>query len=443
MKPDTIFAVATGAGRAAVAIVRLSGSRSGFALDALAGGRPPPRMAALRMLRALQGGEPIDHALVLWFPAPASFTGEDGAELHLHGSRAVVAAVLGALAALPGCRLAEPGEFTRRAFLNGKMDLAAVEGLADLIDAQTEAQRRQALRQLDGALGRWVSVQRERLLDALAAAESAIDFSDEGDVAGDFASEVRRSVDAIRADILVELGRAGAAERLRSGFVVVIAGPPNAGKSTLLNALARREVAIVSPHAGTTRDAIALDLDLDGQLVELIDTAGLRETSDPIEREGIARTRARAQAADLILWLHDAAEPSGPDTNLGNAPTLRVATKIDLVVGDRVAALEGDEVRVSALSGEGLPALVAAIAARASDGLAGASEAVATRLRHREALRRAADYLERIGIADAGLGLELVADDLRAVAAELDALIGRIDTEEVLGAIFARFCVGK
>jgi tRNA modification GTPase len=355
-----------------------------------------------------------------------------------------VAAVLGALAALPGCRLAEPGEFTRRAFLNGKMDLAAVEGLADLIDAQTEAQRRQALRQLDGALGRWVTRQRERLLDALAAAESAIDFSDEGDVAGDFAGEVKQSVDAIRADILVELGRAGAAERLRSGFVVVIVGPPNVGKSTLLNALARREVAIVSPHAGTTRDAIALELDLDGQFVELIDTAGLRETSDPIEREGIARTRARAQAADLILWLHDAAKPTAPDINLGQAPVLRVATKIDLAFGGTlVAGLGGDAVRVSAVSGEGLPALIAAIAARAGHGADAASEAVATRLRHREALRRAADRLERIGVADGALGLELVADDLRAVARELDALVGRIDTEEVLGAIFARFCVGK
>jgi tRNA modification GTPase len=433
---DTIFALASGAGRAAVAVVRLSGPQAGPALQRLAGALPPPRHAALRPLCDPADGRVLDRALVLWFPAPASFTGEPCAELHLHGGRAVVAAVLAALAALPGCRLAEPGEFTRRAFLNGKMDLAEVEGLADLIDAQTEGQRRQALRQLDGALGAWVEVQRQRLLQALAAAEGAIDFSDEGDVAADLDAEVQAIVAVLLRDVERELGRAGAAERLREGFVVVIAGPPNAGKSTLLNALARREVAIVSPQPGTTRDPIAVELDLAGQLVHVIDTAGLREAGDEIEREGIARTLQRAATADLVLWLHDARFPCPPDPALGAVPIWRVATKIDLCP-DTSGGLA-----VSARSGAGLPGLIEALAEAAAEG-DGAEEAVATRLRHRRALLDAQDGLRTIAAARGALGLELVADELRRVAARLESLVGRIEPEEVLGAIFARFCIGK
>ena len=291
---DTIFALASGAGRAAVAVVRLSGPHCGEVLRGLTGSLPSPRRAVLTGIRHPASGAVLDRGLVLWFPGPASFTGEDSAELHLHGSRAVVAAVLAALGAVPGCRLAEPGEFTRRAFLNGKLDLAAVEGLADLIDAETEAQRRQALAQLGGVLGRWVEDLRAGLLDALALAESAIDFADEGDVASDALSGAADRAAAVAQAIQAELDKPQAGERIRDGVTITIAGPPNAGKSTLLNALARREAAIVSPHAGTTRDPIEIGLDLGGFAVTLIDTAGLRDTSDPVEQEGVLRARKRA-----------------------------------------------------------------------------------------------------------------------------------------------------
>ena len=434
---DTIVALASGGGRSAVAVVRLSGPLSGVTLDRLAGGRPPARQAALRRLRDPATDTPLDRALVLWFPAPASFSGEDCAELHLHGGRAVVAATLATLVALPGCRLALPGEFTRRAFVNGKMDLGEVEGLADLIDADTEAQRRQALRQLDGALGDWVATQRLLLIDALAAAESAIDFSDEGDVAGDFAAEVAGKAAALHDAVRAEIGRSAAAERLREGFVVVIAGPPNAGKSTLLNALARRDVAIVSPHAGTTRDAIAVDLDLGGTPVQIVDTAGLRETADPVEREGIARTLVRSRSADLVLWLSEAEAPCPPDPALGSARVLRVVTKIDLAPSGR------GEIAVSARTGAGMDALLEVIRSAAQEGTAGAEQAVATRLRHRDALTRAEVLLAQLCADKGAIGLEIVADELRRVALMLDSLVARIDTEDVLGAIFARFCVGK
>ena len=432
---DTIFALASGQGRAGVAVIRTSGPRSGAALADLAGRLPPARRAILARLRD-QDGTALDRGLVLWFPAPASFTGEDCAEFHLHGGAAVVAAVLSALGRIEGCRLAEPGEFTRRAYLNRKLDLAGVEGLADLIDAQTEAQRRQALRQFEGALGAWVEVQRETLLGALAAAESAIDFSDEADVAGDFELEVRRRASDLRDAIATELDRSRAAARVRDGVVVTLAGPPNVGKSTLLNALARREAAIVSPHAGTTRDPVAVDLDLDGFLVTCIDTAGLRPTDDPVEREGIARARARAASADLVLWLSEAADPRPPDPDLAD-PVWTVATKADLWSGPTAA-----DFSVAALDGRGVPALVSALRDFAG-GAQGGEAGVVTRLRHRRALERAALLLAASLARPRGTGLELLAEDLHGVLGEIDGLVGRIGAEEVLGAIFARFCVGK
>ena len=435
---DTIFALATSAGRAAVAIIRISGPCARTALEALAGACPVPRRATLASLRDPRDAHLLDRALLLWFPAPASFTGEDCAEVQVHGGRAVVAAVLSALAALPGCRLAEAGEFTRRALLNDKLDLAAVEGLADLIDAQTEAQRRQALRQLEGALNRWVSAQRAALLGALAAAESAIDFSDEGDVAGDLLGEVRHAVRAIHRAVAEQLAWADAAERVRDGFVVALTGPPNAGKSTLLNALARREAAIVSPYPGTTRDPVEVQLDLDGQLVVLIDTAGLRDTLDPVEREGIVRSLARARAADVALWLQEAGGPPAPDPAVEARRVWAVATKTDLHPADA-----GFDHALSAQTGEGIAGLLAAIRRLADQEGGQAGTAVVTRLRHRRALEQAERALAALVSEPEGLGVEVMVERIRLVVAHLDSLVGRIEPDEVLGEIFARFCVGK
>ncbi len=436
-KADTIFAVASGSGRAAIAIVRLSGPRTGAALSLMIGQVPRPRVATLAKLRDAEGAV-LDAALVLWFPAPTSFTGEDCAELHLHGGRAVVEAVLGTLGRLPGLRMAEPGEFTRRAFINGKMDLPEVEGLADLIEAQTEAQRRQAVRQLDGALGRWASARRLDLLRALAAAEAAIDFSDEPDVAGDFEAEVLRLALGLDQDIALELDHARVAARVRDGLVVALTGPPNSGKSTLLNALARREAAIVSPHAGTTRDPVEVQLDLDGSLVICIDTAGLRDTEDPVEREGVARALARAASADLVLWLSDARAPVVPDRNLVAPAIWRIATHADLAQGAADA-----EFAVASPTGIGLPDLIAALRAFAGQGQAGGGAGLVTRLRHRQALERARAALAPILVGPGQAGMEVVAEHLRATSAALDALMGQVGTEEVLGEIFSRFCVGK
>lgn len=432
--PDTIFAPASGAGRAAVAVIRISGPATQSALSRIAGRAFKPRHATLAALR--HDDRILDHALVLWFPGPASFTGEDSAEFQLHGGRAVVAAVLRALAAVPGCRPAEAGEFTRRAFLNGRMDLGAVEGLADLIDAQTESQRRQALRQLDGALGRWVEGLRNDLLTALALAEGAIDFADEDELVVSFEAEISDLVLRSSRRIADELTRETRGLRLREGLAVAITGPPNAGKSTLLNALAGREVAIVSEEAGTTRDVVTVDLDLAGYPVQLIDTAGLREAESAVERAGIERARARASSADLVLWLQAASEPARPDvTTSGRLWT--VATKADL--GGTVPA----DHLVSARTGAGLDALVAALTHFAAEAMIDGEGAVITRLRHRQALEEAQRFLGRLASTTQRQDLELVAEELRGAVAALASLVGAVGTEEVLGAIFARFCIGK
>jgi len=306
----TIFALSSGRPPAAIAVVRISGPRSGEALKALAGKIPEPRKAAFARLRDPQTKEPIDEALALWFPAPASETGEDVAELQLHGGRAVVAATLAALGKLEGLRPAEAGEFTRRAFENGKFDLTAVEGLADLVMAETEGQRRQALRQMQGALRERAESWRERLIRALALIEARIDFSDEADVPEDLIRPALALARELEGEIAAALADGKRGERLREGLVVAIAGPPNAGKSTLLNRIARREAAIVSPYAGTTRDVIEVHLDLEGWPVTLLDTAGIRDSDDPVEREGVRRARERAAGADLVLWVVDASEPA-------------------------------------------------------------------------------------------------------------------------------------
>ena len=371
---------------------------------------------------------------MLWFPAPRSFTGEDCAELHLHGSRATMAAVMAAIGTLGGCRLAEPGEFTRRAFLNGKMDLAAVEGLADLIDAETDAQRKQALHQLDGSLGRWVKGLRTEILEAMALAEAAIDFADEGDVGRNALDEACIAAGVLALRIETELKKPHSGERIRDGFVVTIAGPPNAGKSTLLNALAQRDAAIVSPHAGTTRDPIEVDLDLGGYAVRLIDTAGLRASEDPVELEGIARAKARAATADLVLWLQPASEIPEPP-NFGQTSVWTIGTKVDLAAGG-----SGFDLLISVRANLGFDGLLERLRSVVATELVGGESALVTRQRHRAVLQ---DTVHALKHADQSHNPELIAENLRVAAEALGRITGRIDVEEVLGAIFARFCIGK
>src|SRR3979409_301047 len=304
-REQTIFALSSGRPPSAIAIVRVSGAQAGPLLTLLAGKIPVPRMATRALLRDASR-QPIDDAVVLWFPGPASATGEDVAELHVHGGRAVLAALFAALSGFADVRAAEPGEFTRRAFENGKLDLTEAEGLDDLIHADTDRQRRQALRQLQGLLGDRARDWRERIIEASALIEAGIDFSDEGDVPAELRAPAVKAIKALPGEISEVLAAQGQSERLRDGLVVAIAGPPNVGQSTLINQLARREVAIVSPHAGTTRDVIEIQLDLDGYPVTVIDTAGIRATEDPVEQEGVRRARASAAEADLVLWLTDA-----------------------------------------------------------------------------------------------------------------------------------------
>ena len=330
---DTIVALASGRPPAAIAVIRLSGSRAAETVRALCGRLPAPRRASLATFRDPQTGEDIDSGLVLFLPGPGSPTGEDVAEFHVHGGRAVVAAMLDALTALPGVRLAETGEFTRRAFFAGRMDLAAVEGLADLVAADTDAQRRQALAQATGVLGARVTLWRHRILEARALAEASLDFADEDDVSADALEQARAGAAALRDDISAALAASAGGERLREGFRVVVLGPPNAGKSSLVNALARREVAIVTEEAGTTRDLIEVHLDLGGFPVIVTDTAGLREAAGLVEAEGIRRARARAEDADLVLWLSPADAPVDPPDDLPTAPMILVRTKADLAIG--------------------------------------------------------------------------------------------------------------
>ncbi len=437
MGGDTIFALATPRGRSAIAIVRVSGPATRFGLETLAGRVPTPRMASLLRLVAPRTLDNLDQALVLWFPGPASFTGEDMAELHLHGGRAVVDGVLAALLDL-GYRPAAAGEFTRRAFANGKAGLTAIEGLADLIEAETAAQRRQALRQMSGELARLVDAWRISLIEAMARIEADLDFSDEGDVADSLALEMAKAgLERVAAEMDRVLAGARRSERLRDGLVAVLAGPPNAGKSTLMNALAGRDVAIVSETPGTTRDVIEVALDLDGVPLTIVDTAGLREAVDGVEREGIRRTRDRLATADVVVWLTPAAAPEPCPAVSEDTHVLSVATKID----SQSKSSTDRRLGLSARTGEGLDSLTEQLTALASN-LAGEASLL-TRMRHRDALTRARSALGR---AIAGLEphrLELAAEDLRLSVRALEALIGRVDVEDVLDRLFASFCIGK
>jgi tRNA modification GTPase len=406
-------------------------------LIGLAGAVPPPRRARRARLRDPTTGDDIDDGLALWFPAPRSVTGEDVAELHIHGSRAVIAALVTALRRL-GLRLAEPGEFTRRAFANGKLDLVQAEAIADLIAAETEAQRRQALRQLGGHLGAVYRGWSARLLRAVAHLEAAIDFPDE-DLPPQVEATVEGEIAALAGEIAAHLADGRRGERLRDGIAIAIVGPPNAGKSSLLNMLAQREAAITSPVAGTTRDVIEVAIDLAGYPVVLADTAGLRDSADSIEREGLRRALARAEAAELRLFVFDARRPrdaagaaSWPGTD-----TLLVANKIDLVT-DR-ADLPSGALPVSALNGDGIAALVAAATERVAAGYDLAAPAL-TRERHRAALDDALAALRR---AQQALLPELRAEDLRLAWRSLGRITGAVDVEDLLDVIFADFCIGK
>ena len=457
---STIFALSSGRPPAAIAVVRISGPRARLALERLTGRVPRPRQATLLRVHEPASGEVIDEALALWFPAPASETGEDVAELQLHGGHAVVAGVLRALSAVEDCRLAEPGEFTRRAFENGKLDLTAVEGLGDLIAAETAAQRRQAFRQLKGLIGDRAETWRQRLIDALALVEARIDFSDEADVPEDLITPAAKIAHGLRDEISAALADGGRGERLRDGLVVAIAGPPNAGKSTLFNRLARREAAIVSPFAGTTRDVIEVHLELDGYPVTILDTAGIRDSAEPVEQEGVRRARARAAQADLVLWVIDV---SADDRAPVESPRLKsdaqqwlIENKIDLLeegARRRLTApcqdLKRDEFQfvfsASSERGEGLDALFGALAAFARNSFAAGEAAIVTRTRHRHALEETAAALDR-AIAESAVQRpreELIAEELRHASWALGRLTGRVDVEDVLDKIFRDFCIGK
>ncbi len=407
-------------------MLRLSGPEAAGALAALTGSLPEPRRAVLRAVRDPESGEVLDRGLIVWFPGPASFTGEDAAELHLHGAPVVMDAVQAALMRLDGLRPAEPGEFTRRAFDAGRMDLTAVEGLAELIDAETEGQRRQALHALGGGLARQFDGWRERLVQALAHIEAAIDFSDE-ELPEGLEAAVSETAVAVHAEMAEALAAGARGEVVRDGFRVALVGAPNAGKSSLLNALAAREVAITAPAAGTTRDVLEARLVMDGYLVRLIDMAGLHESEDPVEREGMRRARVEAASADLCLLLTAPDAPPPPGMT-----GLAVRTKADL------GAAPGPGLAVSARTGAGLEALRAAIADAMRACVAGPPGAL--RARHVRALSQAVEALARFAVAPQ---IDLAAEDLRLAVRALGRVTGRVDVEDLLDTIFREFCIGK
>ncbi|MGA2054144.1 MAG: tRNA uridine-5-carboxymethylaminomethyl(34) synthesis GTPase MnmE [Bradyrhizobium sp.] len=450
-REQTIFALSSGRPPSAISIVRVSGPEARATLETLAGRVPQPRMATRVLLRDSEG-QGIDDAIALWFPGPASATGEDLAEFHIHGSRAVQAALFSALAALENLRAAEPGEFTRRAFEKGKLELTEAEALDDLIHADTDRQRRQALRQLQGLLGDKARDWRKRIIEASALIEAGIDFSDEGDVPAELTAPALEMVKSLAREIEDVLAGQGRSERLRDGLRVAISGPPNVGKSTLINLLARREVAIVSPHAGTTRDIIEVQLDLDGYPVTVMDTAGIRVTDDAIEQEGVRRARVRAGEADLVLWVTDG-EHEGGGSEIETSPDAAVwivRNKIDLdSAAERVGSAEGSQQAnvksdfgISASRGEGISELVTALTVFTRDYFGSAEDSLIGRERQRELLQQTVAALRR-SLSGGRDGEELIAWELRIASQSLGRLLGRIDVEDILDKIFREFCIGK
>lgn len=432
MFSDTIFALSSGSPPAAIAVLRISGPQAGAALTALAGRLPAPRRATLAPLCDAACGGLLDTALILWFPGPATATGEDLAEIHAHGGRAVVRAIETALAGMDGVRVAQPGEFTRRALMNGRIDLAEAEGLADLLGAETETQRKVAVMLAGGSLSREVADWQDRLLSISARVEALLDFADEEDAAADAEAEsaIRQQIQILVEDWQHWLARPPV-ERLRDGLTVAIAGPPNAGKSTLLNALARREAAIVSPLAGTTRDIVEVPLALDGIPFRFADTAGLHAgTGDAIEAIGMDRARAFIAGADILLWL------GAPDAVPDHPHAIRIAAQSDRAGIDR-AITAGADLSLSAETGQGMDALHRRLVSTAREMLPGDSE-TALNARHRGALAQAVEALG--DVPDDPL---LIAEALRAARLAVDSITGAAGTESMLDALFGKFCIGK
>ncbi|MBB4576997.1 tRNA modification GTPase [Rhizobium lentis] len=437
MVNDTIYALSSGAPPSGVSVIRISGPLTRELLTRLAGSVPADRLASFRTIRA-RNNQPIDGGLVLFFPAPNSFTGEDVAELQIHGSKAVLAALFQALGDTPGVRMAIEGEFSRRAFENGKLDLVEVEGLADLIGAETEMQRRLAVEHSAGGVSAAYDSWAERLTRARALIEAELDFADEDDVPGSVSDMVWADMDRLRNDIRHHLDAASAGEIIRDGFKVVIAGAPNAGKSSLLNALARRDVAIVTDIAGTTRDVLQVDLDIDGYLVKLYDTAGLREADDRVEMEGVRRARVALRDADLVLLLVDMSDPVIPADLDQALPHVRVGTKKDLTE----TGADRYDLRISTATGEGLPELRALIGRVVKERFDGLSMAIPSRQRHKDSLAKCLAALDA-AISQSETSLELRTEQLRLAAEYLGRITGRVDVEQLLDVIFSEFCIGK
>jgi tRNA modification GTPase len=438
---DSIYALSSGFGKAGVAVIRVSGNSVRKILSALIGHIPQNRQVVLSFLKRPTDGSILDHALVIFFEGPRSFTGEDVAEFHIHGGRAVVSALLQTLALFENTRMAEPGEFSRRAFAAGKMDLSEIESLGDLIDADTEAQRRQALRGLEGALSARAEKWRAQLLIALSWVEAQIDFPDEDDVAQDLHPDVERNMRLVaeEAKNLLNDGRRG--ERLRSGAVVAISGPPNAGKSSFLNKVAERNVAIVSPIAGTTRDAIEVSLDLEGFPVTMVDTAGIRDTTDDLEQQGVALARQWADAADLVLWFYDGSQNTPLMFPHSDKPLWMVRNKVDLM--QEVGETDIGHYRISVKSGEGVSKLLDDLTYWVKSEFESGEEPLITRERHRTIITQLHAELHQSLQSIHLIGRELLAEDLRLACRTIGRISGRVDAEDVLENIFSSFCIGK
>ncbi|OCO99595.1 MULTISPECIES: tRNA uridine-5-carboxymethylaminomethyl(34) synthesis GTPase MnmE [unclassified Ensifer] len=441
MAVDTIYALSSGALPAGVAVVRVSGPQTASVLSELCGELPSPRMALLKSIRS-RNGLVIDRGLVLYFPGPSSFTGEDCGEFQIHGGRAAVNALLAELAAFDGLRHADAGEFSRRAFQNGKLDLVEVEGLADLIVAETEMQRRLAIEHSGGGQSKIYAGWAKRLTHARAMIEAELDFADEDDVPGSVSERIWQDMSALAHEIAIHIADAPIAEIIRDGLRIVIAGEPNAGKSSLLNALAQRDIAIVTEVAGTTRDVLSVDLSLAGFSVKLYDTAGLRETDERVEQEGIRRAREVIERADLILLLADA--PSGFESLTsvasGATPVLRVGTKIDR--DERAWQTDEPDVLISTKSGEGMDRLLEAIAAHLPDLSGRTSLSLPSRRRHVDSLRQAHRAIED-SLMGQYQGLDIRAEQLRIAGDAIGRITGRVDVENLLDVIFSEFCIGK
>jgi tRNA modification GTPase len=452
----TIFALASGLGKAAIAVIRISGPDTAQAIVALTGQLPLPRQASFRKIIDPCDGRTIDGGLVLWFPGPNSFTGEDSGEFQVHGSRSVVSLLLNVLSRTSGMRLARPGEFARRALENGQLDLVAIEALGDLIEAETEQQRRLAIEQAGGYLQQTAERWRSDLLDSLVMIECDLDFSDELDVPSASRENVRRKCENILRSLAPLTAENFQVERLREGMTVLIAGPPNAGKSTLLNAITRRDVAIVSERAGTTRDLIEVKLDLGGFPVNLVDTAGIRDSDDPIEQEGVQRVLKKSAAADLVLWLTPVGEPCHfPPRDLSDRPLWGVLTKADgegdverqLDFSDNEDLVSKPEmahevkIEISAKTGRNIDMLIRRLEEYAKQTMYVEGSLIVANERQRSALRSAEMALN--SALDESAPLEIIAEDLHRACFFLESLIGRVGVEDVLDRIFARFCVGK